>query len=52
MEGLKRKAKVAKFHAGMETGFRSGETKSAIIFLGMRVKMERSEGWEEAEEKD
>lgn len=51
MEHLKRKAEVAKFHAGMETGVGPWETESADRFLGMEVKVERSGGWEEKQKK-
>lgn len=51
MEHLKRKAEVAKFHAGMETRVGSGETESASRFLGMKVEVERSEGWEDKQRK-
>lgn len=51
MEPLKRKAEEAKSHAGMETGVGSGETESASRFLGMEVKVERSERWEEKQKK-
>lgn len=47
MEGLERKAGVAKFHAGMATALRSGETESTARCLEMEVKMERPDGWEE-----
>lgn len=42
---------MAKFHTGMECGVGSGKTKRASRFLGMEVKVERSEEWEEKQKK-
>ena len=53
MEGLKRKAEVARFHAGMETGLRSGETRECKQIFGDGG--EGGEVWgmgRKAEEKD
>lgn len=51
MEHLKGNAEVAKSHPEMEIRFRCGERQSASRFLGMEVKVERSEGWEERQKK-